>query len=195
MVNLCHHSKQKIMTTTEIVKTKWNVDPTHSEIGFKVKHMMITNVSGSFGKFDVQVETNDNDFSTASIDFTADINSITTANADRDNHLKSPDFFDGANHPQLKFVSTKMEKKDDENYELSGNLTIRDVTKPVKLAVEFGGIGKDPWGNEKAGFTITGKINRTDFKLNWNAALETGGVLVSEDVKLYADVQLVKKTS
>lgn len=183
------------MATAAITKTKWNVDPAHSEIGFKVKHMMITNVSGSFGKFDVQVETNDDDFTTANIDFTADINSITTANADRDNHLKSLDFFDGANYPQLKFVSTKMEKKDNENYELSGNLTIRDVTKPVKLAVELGGIGKDPWGNEKAGFTITGKIIRTDFKLNWNAALETGGVLVSEDVKLYAEVQLIKKTS
>jgi polyisoprenoid-binding protein YceI len=180
------------MSTATATKTKWNVDPAHSEIGFKVKHMMITNVSGSFQKFDVHAETNDEDFATAKIEFTADINSITTANTDRDNHLKSPDFFDAANYPQLKFTSTKMEKKDDENYVLSGNLTIRDVTKPVKLAVEFGGIGKDPWGNQKAGFTISGKINRTDFKLNWNAALETGGVLVSDDVKLYADVQLVK---
>lgn len=180
------------MATVTMAKTKWNVDPTHSEIGFKVKHMMITNVSGSFQKFDVQAETNDDDFTTAKIEFTADIDSITTANTDRDNHLKSPDFFDGANYPKLKFTSTKMEKKDEENYELSGELTIRDVTKPVKFAVELGGIGKDPWGNEKAGFTITGKINRTDFKLNWNAALETGGVLVSEEVKLHAEVQLIR---
>lgn len=181
------------METAAIEKTKWSVDPTHSEIGFKVKHMMITNVSGSFGKFDVNVETRDDDFTTAQINFTADVNSITTASADRDNHLKSADFFDAGNYPQLKFASTKMEKKDDENFVLHGNLTIRDVTKPVKLDVELGGIGKDPWGNEKAGFTVSGKINRTDFKLNWNAALETGGVLVSEEVKLQASVQLIKK--
>ena len=183
------------METATVTKTKWNLDPAHSEIGFKVKHMMITNVSGSFEKFDAQVETDDNDFTTAKIQFTADINSITTGNKDRDNHLKSPDFFDAANYPQLKFVSSKLEKKDDENYLLHGNLTIRDVTKPVKLNVEFGGIGKDPWGNQKAGFTITGKINRTDFKLNWNAALETGGVLVGEEVRLQAEIQLVKQAS
>lgn len=181
------------METQTITKTKWNLDPTHSEVGFKVKHMMITNVSGSFGKFNVQTETTGNDFSTADITFTADINSISTGSADRDNHLKSVDFFDAANYPELKFVSTKVEKKDDDNYVVHGDLTIRDVTKPVKLNAEFGGIGKDPWANEKAGFTIEGKINRTDFNLNWNAALETGGVLVSEEVRLYGEVQLVKE--
>jgi polyisoprenoid-binding protein YceI len=183
------------METATETKTKWNLDPTHSEIGFKVKHMMITNVSGSFGKFDAQVETEGTDFTTAQIQFTADINSITTGNKDRDNHLKSPDFFDAANYPELRFISSKLEKVDDETYVLHGNLTIRDVTKAVKLNIELGGVGKDPWGNEKAGFTITGKINRTDFKLNWNAALETGGVLVSEEVKLQAEVQLVKQVS
>ncbi|MEX2234710.1 MAG: YceI family protein [Cyclobacteriaceae bacterium] len=180
------------MATQTITKTKWNLDPTHSEIGFKVKHMMITNVSGSFGKFDVNVETEDKDFSTAEIDFTADLNSISTGNADRDNHLKSGDFFDTAKYPNLKFVSTKMKKKDEGNFILHGDLTVKEVTKPVTLNVEFGGIAKDPWGNAKAGFTITGKINRTDFNLNWNAALETGGVLVSEEVKLYAEVQLIR---
>ena len=180
------------METATMTKTKWTLDPMHSEIGFKVKHMMITNVSGAFEKFDVTVETTDVDFTTAKIEFTADVNSITTANNDRDNHLKSADFFDAANYPQLKFVSTKLEKKEEDNYILSGNLTVRDVTKPVKFDVEFGGIGKDPWGNTKAGFTITGKLNRTDFKLNWNAALETGGVLVSEEVRLQAEIQLVK---
>jgi polyisoprenoid-binding protein YceI len=183
------------METATETKTKWNLDPTHSQIGFKVKHMMITNVSGSFEKFDAKVETDDKDFATAKIEFTADINSITTANKDRDTHLKSPDFFDGVTYPKLKFVSTKLEKKDEENFILHGDLTIRDVTKPVKFDVEFGGIGKDPWGNEKVGFTITGKINRTDFKLNWNAALETGGVLVGEEVRLQAEVQLVKQSS
>ena len=183
------------METATATKTKWNLDPAHSQIGFKVKHMMITNVSGSFEKFDVQVETENKDFATAKIQFTADIDSITTANKDRDNHLKSGDFFDAATYPQLKFISTKVEKKDDESFVLSGNLTIRDVTKPVKLDVEFGGIGKDPWGNEKAGFTITGKINRTDFKQNWNAALETDGVLVGEEVKIQAELQLIKQAS
>lgn len=181
------------METATITKTKWNLDPAHSEIGFKVKHMMITNVSGSFEKFDIQVETIDTDFTTAKIEFTADVNSITTGSADRDKHLKSADFFDAANYPQLKFAATKLEKKDDENYVIHGNLTIRDVTKPVRFNVEFGGIGKDPWGNQKAGFTISGKINRTDYKLNWNAALEAGGVLVAEEVKIQAEIQLVKQ--
>lgn len=181
------------MTTQTITKTKWNPDPIHSEIGFKVKHMMITNVSGSFGKFDLKVETEENDFTTANIDFEADLNSITTGNADRDNHLKSGDFFDAAKYPHLRFVSTNLEKKDAGDFVLHGDLTVKDVTRPVVLNVEFGGIGKDPWGNEKAGFTITGKINRTDFNLNWNAALETGGVLVSEEVKLFAEVQLIRE--
>lgn len=181
------------MTTQTITKTKWNLDPAHSETGFKVKHMMISSVSGSFGKFDVTAETDESDFSTASIVFSADLNSISTGNTDRDNHLKSADFFDAENHPQLQFVSTKFEKKDDEEYLLYGNLTIREVTKPVRFEVDFGGIGKDPWGNEKAGFEVKGKINRTDFRLNWNAALETGGVLVGEEVKLHAAIQLVKQ--
>ncbi len=154
---------------------------------------MITNVSGSFGQFEVNTETNGNDFATADISFAADVNSITTANTDRDNHLKSPDFFDAEKFPKLKFVSTKLEKKDDETYVLHGNLTIKSVTNPVKLDVEFGGIGKDPWGNEKAGFSISGKIKRTDWNLNWNATLETGGLLVSEEVKLHAEVQLIKQ--
>jgi polyisoprenoid-binding protein YceI len=181
------------MATETITKTKWNLDQTHSEIGFKVRHMMITNVSGSFGKFDINVETEGNDFATADIILKADLNTISTGNNDRDNHLKSADFFDTSRYPQLTFVSTSLEKIDEATFELVGDLTLRDVTRPVKLDVEFGGIGKDPWGNEKAGFTITGKINRTDFSLNWNAALETGGVLVSEEVKLYAEIQLVKQ--
>jgi polyisoprenoid-binding protein YceI len=181
------------METATIAKTKWNLDPTHSEIGFKVKHMMITNVSGSFGTFHVDTETAGNDFETAIINFTADLQSISTANPDRDNHLKSPDFFDAASFPKLKFASTKVGKKNEGEFIIEGDLTIKDVTKKIKLNAEFGGIGKDPWGNEKAGFTLTGKINRTDFGLNWNAALETGGVLVSEEVRLFAEIQLVKQ--
>jgi polyisoprenoid-binding protein YceI len=155
--------------------------------------MMITNVSGTFEKFDVQAEAEGADFSTASVEFTAEVDSISTGNADRDNHLKSPEFFDAAKYPLVKFVSTRIEKKDSENFVVYGDLTLRNVTRPVTLDVEFGGIGKDPWGNEKAGFTVSGKINRTEFDLAWNAALETGGVLVSEDVKLTGEIQLVRK--
>jgi len=154
---------------------------------------MITNVSGTFRKFDAKVETYGDDFTSATIDFTADADSITTGNEDRDKHLKSADFFDAARFPELKFASTKLEKKDDENYVLHGDLTITGVTRPVKVDVEFGGTGKDPWGNERAGFTLTGKISRTDFNLNWNAALETGGVLVGEDVKIVAEIELVRQ--
>lgn len=181
------------MAEKTATRTTWNIDPTHSEIGFRVRHMMITNVSGSFEKFNAKVETEGDDLTTAQIEFTAETASITTNNTDRDNHLRSDDFFNAEKFPELKFKSTKVEKEDDENYVLHGDLTIRDVTKPVKFDVEFGGIGKDPWGNEKAGFTLSGKIRRTDFNLNWNAALETGGVLVSEEVKILAEVQFVKQ--
>ncbi len=181
------------MTNTATAKTIWNLDASHSEIGFKVKHMMITNVSGSFGKFEVNVETEGDDFSTAAISFTAETNSVTTGSEQRDGHIYSPDFFDVENYPEMKFVSTKLEKLNNENYLLHGDLTIKDITKPVKLDVEFGGSGKDPWGNEKVGFTIDGKIERTQWNLNWNAALEAGGFLVSEDVKIHASVQFSKQ--
>lgn len=171
---------------------KWVADPTHSEISFKVKHMMMTNVTGTFGQFSVNAETEAEDFSSAKVSFAAQIASINTGNEQRDGHLKSADFFDAEKNPELKFVSTSMTKKDDENYVLNGDLTIGEVTNSVSLDVEFGGINKDPWGNQKAGFSITGKINRKEFGLTWNAALETGGVLVSEDVKLAAEIQLVK---
>lgn len=178
--------------TKTTTKTKWNLDTAHSEITFKVKHMMITNVSGKFENFSADVETEGHDFTRSTISFSADISSITTGNADRDNHLKSADFFNAEAHPKLTFVSRKFEKADEDEYVLTGDLTIRDVTKQVTFDVEFGGIGKDPWGNQKAGFTLKGKINRTDFGLNWNAALETGGVLVGEEVKLSAEIQLVQ---
>ncbi len=171
---------------------KWVADPTHSEISFKVKHMMMTNVTGTFGQFAVEAETEEEDFSLAKVSFAAQIASINTGNEQRDGHLKSADFFDAEKNPELKFVSTSMTKKDGENYVLNGDLTIGEVTNSVSLDVEFGGINKDPWGNQKAGFSINGKINRKEFGLIWNAALETGGVLVSEDVKLAAEIQLVK---
>ncbi len=173
--------------------TKWAIDPTHSEIGFKVKHMMFTNVSGKFETYDASITTEDDDFTKSVISFSADIASINTNNADRDNHLKSADFFDAENHPKLSFTSSSFTKIDDENYELTGELSMHGVTKTVKLATEFSGLMKDPWGNTKAGLNISGKINRKDWGLNWNSALETGGVLVSEEVKLNIEVQLLKQ--
>lgn len=173
--------------------TKWGLDPTHSEIGFKIKHMMISNVTGQFTKFNVNAETEGDDFSKAKINFNADVNSINTNNEQRDGHLKSPEFFDAEKFPTVSFESTSIEKKNDEEYKLKGNLTIKDVTKPVELHVNHGGIGKDPWGNTKAGFTLEGKINRKDFGLTWNAALETGGVLVNDELKIFSEIQLAKQ--
>jgi len=172
---------------------KWNLDPTHSELQFKVKHLMITNVTGTFTDFSVEAESEDEHFNAPAISFAAKISSINTANEQRDGHLKSGDFFDAENYPELSFKSSLVKNKDEDgNFELVGDLTIKDVTKQVTLKVEFGGIAKDPWGNVKAGFTINTKINRTDFGLTWNAPIETGGVLVSEEVKIAAEIQLVK---
>jgi Uncharacterized conserved protein len=171
----------------------YKIDPAHSEITFKVKHLMISNVTGSFTKFDGELIADKDDFSDAKISFSADINSINTNAADRDGHLKSPDFFDAEKYPTLNFVSTEFKKAGGSEYKLLGNLTIKDVTKPIELNAEFLGTATDPWGNAKAGFEVSGKINRTEFGLTWNAALETGGVLVSEDVKLQFNIQLVKQ--
>ena len=173
--------------------TKWSIDPTHSEIGFKVKHMMFTNVSGNFEKFDASIETEGDDFTTAKFDFSGEIDSINTGNADRDNHLRSADFFDAEQFPTLTFKSTSFEKESESDYKLTGDLTLHGVTKSVKLDVEFGGLAKDPWGNTKTGLSATGKINRKDWGLNWNSALETGGVLVGEEVKLNIELQFIQQ--
>jgi polyisoprenoid-binding protein YceI len=173
--------------------TKWAIDANHSEIGFKVKHLMISNVTGKFEKFEGNVESTNDDFVNAKIGFTAEVASVNTGQPQRDGHLQAPDFFDAAKFPQLKFTSTGFTKVSGEKYALTGDLTIRDVTKPVKLDVEFSGVAKDPYNNTKAGFSITGKINRTDWGLNFNAPLETGGVLLSEEIKLQIEVQLVKQ--
>lgn len=173
-------------------KINWKLDPSHSEIGFKVKHMMITNVSGAFTDFNVEATSDSDNFNNANINFSAKTASVDTKSEQRDGHLRSPEFFDSEKYPEMRFTGNKFEKVSDEHYKLSGDLTIKDVSKPVSLDVEFGGINKDPWGNTKAGFTLNGKINRKDFGLNWNAALETGGVMVSEDVKINAEIQLVK---
>ena len=172
--------------------TKWSIDSTHSEVGFKVKHMMFTNVSGKFKTYDAEITTEDDDFTKSEISFSADINSIDTNNTDRDNHLKSADFFDAENHPKLTFKSSSLTKSGDE-YQLTGELTLHGITKTVKLDAEVSGLLKDPWGNTKVAMNISGKINRKDWGLNWNSALETGGVLVGEDVKLNIELQLLKQ--
>jgi len=174
-------------------KTKWLLDPTHSELGFKIKHLMITNVSGSFKNFNATVETREEDFSTAQIKLTAEMASIFTNNEQRDNHLRTSDFFEVEKYPELKFKSTKVEKIDSDAFALYGELTLKGVTKPVKLNVEFNGVTKDPWGGERAGFLVTGKINRSNWGVNFNAALETGGVMLSEEVKISSEIQLVKQ--
>lgn len=174
-------------------QTTWALDPTHSEIVFKVKHLMITNVKGEFRKFEATILSNGTDFTKASVQAKIDASSVFTNNDDRDGHLKSPDFFDTENHKDITFTGSEFKKLDDENHQLKGLLTIKGISKEVSLEVEFGGINKDPWGNEKAGFSLSGKINRKDWGLNWNAALEAGGVLVSDDVKINAEIQFVKQ--
>ncbi len=176
-----------------MAKSIWAIDPTHSEIGFKVKHMMFTNVSGHFTSFEAGIENEDDRFETSSIHFSADVNSINTNNTDRDNHLRSADFFDVEKFPKLTFITTSIQKLNEGEYKITGDLTIKDVTKSITLDTEYSGLMKDPWGNTKAGIAMQGKINRKDFGLSWNAALETGGVLVGEEIKLQAEVQLIKK--
>ena len=172
--------------------TNWTLDPAHSEIGFKVRHMMITNVSGAFKNFAATLETEGEDFTTAKISFTAETASVDTGSEQRDGHLRSGDFFDSENYPVMTFQSTSVVSKGENEYILKGDLSIRGKSKPVELNVEYNGVHKDPWGNDRAGFTITGKIRRLDWNLVWNVGLEAGGVLVGEDVKIQAEVQFTK---
>ncbi|HEX2968183.1 MAG TPA: YceI family protein [Bacteroidales bacterium] len=171
--------------------TKWILDPAHSELNFRVKHLMITNVKGEFKRF--QAEITGNDFESSKITAVVDTDSLSTNDEKRDAHLRSADFFDVPNHNQITFEGKKVTKTGENTYKLTGILNIRGIPKEVTLDVEFGGINKDPWGNEKAGFSFTGKINRKDWGLNWNAALETGGVLVGDDVTIGGEVQFVKQ--
>lgn len=175
--------------------TKWVLDPTHSELGFKIKHLMISNVSGTFKNFEAEVETEGTDFSSSRIRLSADMTSISTNNAQRDAHLQNSDFFEVEKYPELKFESTRMERIDSDTYTLHGNLTLKGVTKPVKLNVEYNGLTKDPWGGERAGFLVTGKIRRADWGVTFNAALETGGVALGEEVKLNSEIQVVKQVA
>ena len=173
--------------------TNWKIDPMHSEIHFKVKHMVVTTVTGNFGKFDATMESSKDDLTDAKISFEADIDSISTGNAQRDGHLKSDDFFSAAKYPKLKFVSTAFKKVDGENYKLEGNLTMKDTTKPVTLNVVYGGTVKNMYGSTIAGFEMTGKINRKDFGLTWTASTEAGHVVVSDEVRLAINVEMAQQ--
>ena len=173
--------------------TKWALDPTHSEVQFKVKHLMISTVTGQFNQFSGKAETRETDFTTAKIDFTAEIDSISTNNEQRDAYLKNSDFFDAVNHPQLTFKSDKLEKISGDVYKLHGTLTMRGTPKKISLDVELGGVTVDPWGNTRAGFTVTGKINRQDFGVSFGAVTDNGGILLGDEVKIIANVQFVKE--
>ncbi|WP_075619302.1 YceI family protein [Paenisporosarcina indica] len=167
---------------------KWNVDASHSSIGFSVKHMMVSKVRGSFSDFTAVVEADETDLTGANIAFTIQVASINTGSEDRDNHLRSADFFDAETYPEIKFVANNISKKGDD-YEIAGDLTIKDVTKPVVFEAEYGGKGTNPWGVEVVAFEAETKINREEFGLTWNAALETGGVLVGKDIKISLDLE------
>lgn len=174
-------------------KASWVLDPMHSEIQFKVKHLVISTVTGSFGKYEASFNSEKDDFSDAQISFSADVNSISTNNEQRDAHLKSDDFFNAEQYPQLKFTSKELIKTADGEYKLSGELTIRDITKTIELDVEYGGTMVDPYGNTKVGFEVSGKINRKEFGLKWDAVTEAGGAVVSDQVKIIANVQFAKQ--
>ena len=174
------------------VKTLWKIDPTHSEIEFKVKHLVISTVTGKFKSFDATVEANEDTFEGATINFNADIESIETGVTDRDNHLKSADFFDAEKFPKLTFESASFEKVSEGSYKLIGNLTIKDVTKEITLDVDHGGTVVDPYGQTKSGFEITGEINRKEYGLTWSAVTEAGSVVVGDTVKLIMNVQVVR---
>ncbi|MFJ7831980.1 YceI family protein [Peribacillus sp. NPDC097284] len=176
-----------------MAKTKWIVDPTHSAIEFSVKHMMIAKVKGSFNKFDANISADPTDLTTAEIDFTVDLSSIDTRNTDRDNHLRSADFFDVEKNPELIFKATDIKKTDDDEYAVTGDVTLHGVTREETFVMTFEGQGKDPWGTEKAGFSGKGKVKRSDYGLTYNAALETGGVLIGDQITISIDIEAARE--
>jgi polyisoprenoid-binding protein YceI len=179
--------------TATATATKWAIDPMHSEVQFKIKHLVISTVTGSFKSFQGSIQTEGDTFENANVEFTLEVDSIDTNQEQRDAHLKSEEFFDAAQFPQIKFESTSFVKAGDGTYKLHGNLTMKNVTKPVTLDAEFGGSAVDFYGNHKAGFEVTGKINRKEFGLTWGAVTETGSIVLGDDVKLIANVQLIKQ--
>lgn len=172
--------------------TKWAVDPTHTEIAFKAKHMVFTTVRGKIEDYSLTIEAGEDNFDNAKVAFSGKTASINTGNADRDSHLKGGDFFDSEQYPELMFNGTGVEKLGDNSYKLHGDLTIKETTKPITLQADYSGLMNDPWGNTKAGFAISGKINRKDWGLEWNLPLASGGLLVSEDITIDIETQLIK---
>lgn len=181
------------METTTDKQTKWVTDPVHSEVEFKAKHLVISTVTGRFQQFEAEAIANKDDFTDVQVTFTADAKSITTNNDQRDTHLRSDDFFNTDKYPEITFKSREFKKVGDDTYKLIGDLTIRDVTKPVELDVEYGGIATDPYGNTKAGFEVTGKVNRKEFGLKWNGMTEAGGIVVGDEIKIIANVQFIRQ--
>jgi polyisoprenoid-binding protein YceI len=176
-----------------MTKVKWSLDLKHSELGFKIRHLMISNVSGFIRDFKVEAETEGDDLSTAQIVLTAAMDSISTNNTQRDAHLRNADFFETDKHPELRFTSTRIEPANENTFKLYGDLTLKGITKPVQLSVEYSGITKDPWGSQRAGFMVTGKINRNDWGVSFNSIMETGGLGLGEEVKINSEIQLVKQ--
>jgi polyisoprenoid-binding protein YceI len=176
-----------------MAKETWVLDPTHSELQFKIKHLMISTVTGQFNQFKAAIDTNGDDFTTAKVHFQAEVNSISTNNEQRDAHLKNGDFFDTEKYPEIVFEGDRMEKTGEDEYKLHGSITMRGISKQIILNVEFGGITKDPWGNTRTGFSVTGKINRQDYGMSFGAVSETGGLLLGDEVKINANVQFVKQ--
>jgi len=172
----------------------WKIDPAHSEVQFKVKHLVVSNVTGQFKNFDAHVETSNPDFTDAKINFSAEIESLSTGNEQRDGHVKSAEFFDAAAHPKMEFTSTSFTKVDEENYKLVGKLNLKGVEKEIELNVNFGGLAKDFYGNNVAGFEINGKINRKDFGLTWDGVTEAGNIVLSDEVKIHINAELIKQT-
>ena len=179
--------------TSVYAQTNWSVDPVHSNIGFSISHLTISEVVGSFDTYTIDVITDDDDFTMSRITFTGDVNSINTGVEKRDNHLKSDDFFDSENYPYMTFVSKSMSKVSDDKYKLVGNFTVKDITKEVKLDVIYNGMVKHPQDVTRAGFKVTGEFNRFDFGIMWNNFLETGGLIVGKTVYLNMDLELVKQ--
>ncbi|MGE5102341.1 MAG: YceI family protein [Deltaproteobacteria bacterium] len=175
--------------------TTWAIDPAHAELGFAVRHLMLSTVRGRFGAVSGTITVDENDPRSAKVDVTVDVASIDTRQEMRDNHLRSADFFDAANHPTMHFVSKRIDGDVTKTFKVIGDLTIRGTTREIALDVTFEGRAKDPWGNDRAGFSASGKLNRHDFGLNWNQALEAGGVTVGAEVKLTLDVEIVRQAA
>ncbi len=174
-------------------ETNWNFDASHSKIAFAVSHMVISETEGQFNSYNGSVTTNGEEFENAKIQFTIDVASVDTDDEGRDEHLRAPDFFNVEKHPNISFESTSMKKIDGKNYKLMGNMTLMGVTKPITLDVIYGGMVNDPWGNTRAGFKLKGSINRNDFGLKYNSRLDSGGLMIGEEVELKCNVELVKK--